>query len=78
MSLTENERTETQQIAELEVRRYFDHYLENVFPTQMAAHNNDSTAHSGVVGQVSKIKWIAAGAAAVGGGLTKLLSLIGS
>lgn len=78
MSLSELERKETQEVAELEVRRYFDHYLENVYPTQLAAHNNDATAHGGVSGKVNKIMWVAAGAAAIGGGVTKLLAFIGA
>ena len=37
-------------IAEVKVRRFFDHYLNEVFPKQLAAaitaHNLDVTAHS--------------------------------
>ena len=37
-------------VAELAVRRFFDHYLDEVFPEQLvrvvAAHNQDVDAHS--------------------------------
>lgn len=37
-------------VAEITVRRYFDHYLEEVWPDQLAAaitaHNQDVTAHT--------------------------------
>ena len=37
-------------IAEVTVQRFFDHYLEEVFPKQLeqliAAHNRDVTAHT--------------------------------
>lgn len=73
------ERKEVKEIAELEVRRYFDHYLEKVWPVQMKAaiieHNTDPKAHGGVERRFSKITWMLLGAAAVGGGLTKLLTL---
>ena len=49
-------------IAELEVNRYFDHYLTEVFPKQVdrlfAAHNTDATAHPTLVPtHVESCKW---------------------
>lgn len=72
-------------VAELVVSRYFDHYLEQVFPRQiqqiMDAHNDSTSAHGGVLEQFKKLKWSLMGVAAAGGiggvGLTKLLSLFG-
>lgn len=62
------------------VRRYFDHYLENVFPrqqralrehthTQIALHDRGIGAHGGVERKVSRLLWVAVGAAATGGGV---------
>lgn len=67
-------------IAELEVRRYFDHYLEDVFPVQVAAvmdaHNKATDAHGGVLEQFKTVRWILIGAAfASGFGLEKFLSV---
>lgn len=72
-------------VAEVVVGRYFDHYLEQVFPKQieqiMSAHNDSTSAHGGVLEQFKKLKWSLMGVAAAGGiggvGLTKLLSLFG-
>ena len=61
-------------IAELEVRRYFDHYLTNVFPRQLEAaiekHDGDREAHGGVERRFMRVFWIGIGAAlATGSGL---------
>jgi len=64
---------------ELGVRRYFDHYLENVWPVQMQAHNDDCTAHGGVAKKLLKLKWYIIGAVmAGGGGGAALAKLLGS
>ena len=86
--LTENQVRHATQIAELETRRYFDHYLATVFPQQQRAlrehthlmierHNESGEAHGGVEGRVSKVMWLAAGAATFGaGGATGLSQLL--
>lgn len=82
--LNVDQRTEAAEIAELAVRRYFDHYLTNVFPASasalISAHNNDPQAHGGVLAQVMRAKFLVTGFAAAGGlgggvALSKLLSL---
>ena len=69
--------------AELKVRQYFDHYLEEVLPKQLEAaiksHDTDPQAHGGVATEVKKAKWLLTGAAAVfgvgtGAGLRSLLA----
>lgn len=71
MALTEQEIQRIKELAELETRRYFDHYLESVFPEQVErfidAHNECQEAHGGVEKKVSRTLWMLAGAAAVGG-----------
>lgn len=65
-------------IAELEVRRYFDHYLQNILPDQQKAgrahthtmierHDADVEAHDGVARKVNRMVWIGLGAGAVMG-----------
>lgn len=84
MALTERERDEVKELAELEVRRYFDNYLENVFPKQVSQivqlHNLNPKAHGGVERKVSKAIWLITGASALGGGaaagVAKLLALM--
>ena len=66
---------------ELGVRRYFDHYLEEVFPQQMQAHDQNCGAHGGIVKRFERFKWALIGLAAGGGisggyGLSKLLALL--
>ena len=74
-------------VAEITVRRFFSHYLEEVFPEQLdrvvTAHNKDVTAHAPQIKaavEVAAIKlklWViglaVSGGAAAGAGLTKLL-----
>ena len=47
-------------IAELTVQRFFDHYLENVFPKQLeaaiTAHNKDVTAHAHQIKEAVKME----------------------
>jgi hypothetical protein len=92
MALTEQEIDRIKELAELETRRYFDDYLQNVFPEQMKAlrahtytqiekHNMNPDAHGGVEKKVNRTLWIIAGAAGVGGagtilGIKGILALI--
>lgn len=86
MSLSDSERAESEDIAELKVRRYFDNYLQNVFPAQvkqmLLEHNNDPEAHDGVAKKVSRAQWLITGAMTVmglgtGAALKGLLSKLG-
>ncbi len=71
---------EVKDAAELEVRRYFDHFLENVYPKLMSEHFN-SCSHGKTL---NKFKWIVVGivisfaimAPTVGAGLLSLLRKI--
>jgi len=83
--LTEAEQSEAQRIAELEVRRYFDHYLEVVFPAQVQqmvkAHDTDADAHGGVAKKVTRASWLLVGASVAGGlgaglGVERLVKLL--
>lgn len=86
MALTERERDEVKELAELEVRRYFDTYLKDVFPTQVGQivrlHNLSPAAHGGVERKVNRAIWLITGASALGGGLSagvmKLIALFAS
>jgi len=83
---------EVEHIAELTVRRYFDHYLENVRPelesrlrkdmvVAVTAHDLSPSAHGGVERRFSRLVWLGMGAIAVSGGtgavVAKLLSGLG-
>jgi hypothetical protein len=48
---------EVKDIAELEVRRYFDHFLEKVHPKLMMEHTNSCKCGK----SLNKFKWIAVG-----------------
>lgn len=87
-SLTPAQHREVEQIAELAVRRYFDHYLRDVWPqqqqalkdhtnAQIQAHDDAETAHGRVEKRVNRIVWMVIGAtiagAGAGGGLVRLL-----
>lgn len=87
-ALTDEQHREVQQIAELEVRRYFDYYLETVWPKQQQAlqeycdsrvqtHNQDEAAHGRTEKKVNRFTWILIGATLGGGaggaGLLRLL-----
>jgi hypothetical protein len=87
MPLSEIQREEVGDVAELEVRRYFDHYLGNVFPGQVQqmvkAHDLDEASHGGVAKKVSRCLWLLLGAGVAGGfgagfGLKNLLILLGT
>jgi len=84
--LSEREEKEVESIAELTVRRYFDKYLEEVFPKQIAAvveaHNAAADAHGGIREAFSKHKWlvlgfVAGGGIAAGAGIERLFGLLG-
>lgn len=76
------------EIAELEVRRYFDKYLQRVFPEQIKAlkhhthvsietHDADGKAHGGVERRVNRFFWVLMGGAAViGSGFGALASKV--
>ena len=91
-ALTDAQVRETRQIAQLEVRAYFDHYLEKILPAQqkaarahthilIEAHDASDKAHGGVEARVNKARWVILGwiiAGAGGGlGLAKLISSLG-
>ena len=91
--LNENQRREVQHTAELEVRRYFDHYLNNVWPKQQVelekhcrkrieVHDKSPEAHGAVARKFNRVFYVALGVAvgsgAGGFGLARLLtSLVG-
>lgn len=83
---------EVEQVAKIEVRQYFDHYLQNVVPVQQKTarehvhlmiekHDADRKAHGGTEVKVSRLLWMVTGAATVGGtagaGLLKLVASLG-
>lgn len=76
---------EVRQIAELATRRYFDHYLREVFPQQqkalrehthlmVEAHDADETAHGGVEHRLARLIWIGVGVGLASGGTGAVLS----
>lgn len=69
--MTKQDCKKVEMMVELGVRRYFDHYLEDIFPKQIAAvmeaHDKAADAHGGITGQFMKFRWLIVGAAAGGG-----------
>ena len=76
--MTSKDGENVQRIAELEVRRYFDYYLVNVWPQQVqelreqiaasvATHNDNRESHGGVESKVNRALWQVGGASAVVG-----------
>ena len=65
MPLDQEQVDHVKDIAELEVRKYFDHYLEDTLPTQLkviiSAHNTDDKAHGGVEKKISRFLWVVMG-----------------
>ena len=70
--------TRVREIAELECRKYFDMYLQQVFPMQVKAmkehtanavktHDLSPEAHGGVERRVNKFFWLLLGGASAGG-----------
>jgi len=88
-ALNESQVREVDQVAELHVRRYFDHYLQTVVPKQEAAarehvdalikqHDADDKAHGGVEVKVSRVIWGVTGVAlAAGAGGATIAELVG-
>jgi hypothetical protein len=85
MPLSDDDIRRVREVAELEVRRYFDHYLLAVFPVQIKAvieqHNSSKESHGAVERRFNKVLWIATGLASAGGlgagvGLKQLVSLV--
>lgn len=85
MALTDDDIEIIEDKVELGVRRYFDHYLESILPQQLelmfTAHDENCTAHSGIVKRFERFKWLIVGASFGGGlgggvGIAKLLSLV--
>ena len=79
--------TQAKQIAELEVRRYFDHYLEDVLPLQQKAqrelmhlmmekHDSSQESHGGVEHRLNKLIWITVGVASAAGGVGAALTKV--
>lgn len=66
------------EVAELAVRRYFDHYLTEIWPVQRAqiseefraaitSHNQDAQAHGGVERRFDRFFWTMMGLATASG-----------
>ena len=73
-------RQHVRDIAEIEVRRYFDHYLMNVLPQReeelrdytrqsIKKHDHDRDAHGGVERKVDRAKWMLSGVSLIVGGV---------
>lgn len=81
MGLSQSQRDEAEKIADAAVQRYFNHYLLEVFPGQVAAmlghHDTNVHAHSGIVRQFSRAKYLVIGAAlACGAGLREIVGYL--
>jgi len=72
-------------IAEVEVRRYFDHYLNEVFPKQQKAmrehthlmiekHDSADDAHGGIELKFNRLFWVSAGLVLSGVGAGSFLA----
>lgn len=81
MGLTDDMKQEVDDRIEL----FFGHFLQNTLPEilerTLAGHSNDCTAHGGVAKKFDRFKWAligvaAAGGAAGGAGLAKLLPAV--
>lgn len=72
-ALNEAQVREVTGISKLEVREYFDHFLQEVWPVLSSSiiekHNTSKEAHGGVEKKFNKFFWMLSGAAAVGGTL---------
>ena len=75
MSLTPEE---VKAIAELEVRRYFDHYLEKVHPRMLnvaiRAHDSNDKAHGSVEKRMDRAVWVFIGVAVASGGVGAMVN----
>lgn len=79
--MNDDTRKEVEEIAELKVHQYFDHYLTEVFPVQVhqviRAHDRDVTAHAALLDvhqktcapgkRLRRVLYMIAGASAVVG-----------
>jgi hypothetical protein len=69
---------EVKEIAELEIRRYFDHYLEKVHPRTLdaaiEAHDSDDKAHGSVEKRMDRAVWVFVGVAVASGGVGALVN----
>lgn len=83
-----DDRKETADIAELECRRYFDTYLQQVWPEQaralrehadqaVALHDANEKAHGGIKTKFSRLVMLLAVSGGAGAGVSKLLALLG-
>lgn len=90
-ALTPSQVREVEHIAELETRRYFDHYLKDVWPEQQRAlrehtdlmiqrHDDSDLSHGRAEARLNRLLWLVAGAAAAGTGggigLSKVLTSV--
>lgn len=53
--LTENR---VEEIAELQVRRYFDRFLADTLPKVVKAHDSDAEAHGGIRRKVDRMRMV--------------------
>lgn len=71
VGLNSKQRQEAQDVSELTVRRYFDHYLTEVFPKQIKeairTHDQNVFSHGGIVRRFARFKYLLMGFAAAGG-----------
>lgn len=88
--MTDRECKKMELIAEVTVQRFFSHYLNEIFPEQLAAaitaHNKDVTAHTrqikiAVQAESSRLRlWLAglliSGGVGAGFGLNRLVSIL--
>jgi len=85
MALTDEDRREIGDIAELRIRQYFDQYLERVLPKTgeraVETHNLSVQSHGQIQMRFNRLVWILIGASAVGGGVgttvARLLATVG-
>lgn len=89
MELSPAQIKHVEEIAELQVRRYFDHYQRDVFPQQLKviihAHDSDDKAHGAVEKRLDRAVWVfvgvafasAMGGAAIGPLATKFMMVFG-
>lgn len=90
--LTKDQVHQVEEISELQTRRYFDQYLQKVWPVQQKAarehthlmieqHDANPKAHGGVEFRLNKMIWMLVGVAgaggAAGGGIAKIISVFG-
>jgi len=71
--VNDSEKKEMKDIAELEVRRYFDTYLRDVYPAQtkqiLDLHDKNEEAHGGMPRRFNRVIWTLLGVATAGGGI---------